>query len=64
MSEMDAILPEAPHDRDYLGDGVYVGHDGYQIWLGTQYGNRIALEPSVMAALLRYAGRIAPGDSK
>jgi len=23
-------------DMDYLGDGVYVGHDGYQLWLTTE----------------------------
>ena len=22
-------------DMDYMGDGVYVGHDGYQLWLTT-----------------------------
>ena len=34
----------------YLGDGVYVSFDGYQIWLDTRAQfpvNRIALEPEV-----------------
>lgn len=47
-------------DLDYLGDGVYVGHDGYQLWLTVDsHSNRelIALEPSVLEALNRYAKR-------
>ncbi len=45
---------------EYLGDSVYVGYDGYHIWLNTQNGypddprNAIALEPQVYAALLRW----------
>lgn len=58
MSEMDRILPEAPYERDYLGDGVYAGHDGFQVWLATLQGSRIALEPTVLAALNRYAKRV------
>lgn len=38
----------------YLGDGVYAHFDGYQIWLTTHEGHRIALEPSVMDALQAY----------
>lgn len=44
----------------YLGDSVYVGFDGYHLWLMTWNGypddprNRIALEPSVLQALFRY----------
>ena len=38
----------------YLGDGVYASFDGYQIWLLTQEGGEIALEPEVFAALLKY----------
>ena len=42
----------------YLGDGVYVTFDGYQIWLKTQRGSRweeIALDPAVYKALTDYA---------
>jgi hypothetical protein len=39
----------------YLGDGVYAYFDGFQIWLETLEGNRIAIEPSVMEALAKYA---------
>ena len=41
-------------NETYLGDGVYVSFDGYQIWLDTRMQepvNRIALEPDVYAAL-------------
>lgn len=41
-------------DQIYLGDGVYAHHDGYQIWLTTQEGMEIALEPEVLCALDQY----------
>lgn len=41
-------------NKTYLGDGVYASFDGYQIWLTTLEGNRIALEPNVYLALLDY----------
>lgn len=52
-------------DRDYLGDGVYVGHDGQgQVWLWLEGDARpcwvgIALEFEVLAALLRWLERTA-----
>lgn len=48
-------------DMDYLGDGVYVGHDGYQLWLTTDSHNNkelIALEPNVIKSLNNYFNRI------
>lgn len=51
-------------DKDYIGDSVYVQHDGYHIILTTENGrpgdpsNHIALEPSVLEALNRYVARI------
>jgi hypothetical protein len=41
----------------YLGDAVYASFDGYQIWLETRDRQRmrIALEPNVYTALVRYA---------
>ncbi len=49
-------------DVSYIGDGVYVGHDGYQFWLFTSNGieetNWIALEPSVVKAFNRYIKEI------
>lgn len=43
--------------KEYLGDGVYASFDGWHVWLeGNADGgvNRIALEPQVFAALMRY----------
>ncbi len=45
----------------YLGDGVYASYDGYHIWLDTRGQlpvNRIALEPAVFKALVKYHRRI------
>lgn len=53
-----------PHLRDqiYLGDGLYCGHDGFQIWLYTSNGfeisNEVALDSNVQHALFRYLERI------
>lgn len=55
-------------DPEYIGDGVYVGHDGYNIWLYASHKERwvwcheyptdkIALEPSVYDALVEYQAR-------
>jgi hypothetical protein len=50
-------------NKEYLGDGVYVSFDGYQLWLhvtNDQYGGQssIALEPIVFAALVDYEKRL------
>lgn len=46
-------------DPQFIGDGVYCGHDGYQVWVWTSNGIRdseaIALEPGVLEQLRRYA---------
>jgi hypothetical protein len=38
----------------YLGDGVYLSHDGYQLWLAVNHHENkvVALEPSVSIALV------------
>lgn len=59
-------MREGLKDREYLGDGVYVGHDNFHIvlWLESEsaFGpNAIALEPAVMGALQRYIDRVTPG---
>jgi len=43
-------------DEEYLGDGVYASHDGYQIWLAANHHENkvIALEPAVLARLMDY----------
>mgnify|MGYP001591535628 CR=1 FL=1 len=50
------------YEPDYLGDGVYVCFDGYQIELrGNDFDaptDVIYLEPSVVQALRRYFDRI------
>jgi len=38
----------------YLGDGLYVDFDGYQIRLYTPQGNEVYLEPDVLNNFLRY----------
>jgi hypothetical protein len=47
---------------DYLGDGVYAGHDGFQIWLhANDHRNptdRIALDYRVYKSLKLYADRL------
>jgi hypothetical protein len=48
--------------RDYLGDSVYAGFDGYNIVLTTENGygptNTIALEPQVLRTLDNYRARL------
>lgn len=41
----------------YLGDGVYVSHDGYQLWIAVDnHENKVvALEPAVFDSLINYA---------
>lgn len=48
------------NNETYLGDAVYASFDGWHIWLRTGDGNnqRIALEPSVYEALIRYANSL------
>ncbi len=44
-------------NKRYLGDGVTVEFDGYQIWLRTTRENRaheVALEDQVLANLIDY----------
>ena len=42
----------------YVGDGVYAGHDGYQVWVWTSNGvvesEPIALETEVLEKLVRF----------
>lgn len=45
--------------KEYLGDAVYVHHDGFQVWLttGDSQHQRIALEPGVWNSLLDWHKR-------
>ena len=51
--------------REYLGDGVYAAHDGFGVWLTAENGleatDAIYLEPEVLAALTRFAGKAPRG---
>lgn len=53
-----------PDDRkiepDHLGDGVYASFDGYHINLAVNHhtNHAVALEASVMRALIDYAQRV------
>lgn len=47
----------AEHEERYIGDGVYASYDGYHVILDLRAQDsttRIALEPPVFDALLRY----------
>jgi hypothetical protein len=48
-------------EPQYIGDGVYASFDGYQVWVQTHPGCKIALEYDVMDSLLNFAGKIWPG---
>lgn len=56
-------LPYNVTDKDYIGDSVYVGHDGYHIWLWLDNGfgpkSPIALEPHLFDALMHYKERVS-----
>ena len=45
-------------DKAYLGDSVYIEHDGYALRLSTNNGNgpdnAITIEPEVFDALMQY----------
>lgn len=49
-------------EKVYLGDAVYVEHDGFHLVLTTNNGlrdtNTIALDPEVYEALTRYVNRL------
>lgn len=42
----------------YLGDGVYLSFDGYQLWLAANHHENlvIALEPAVFERLVQIGG--------
>lgn len=53
-------MPDRPDHGEYLGDGVYVSFDGYQLWLAEGHHEHrvIALEPEVFNKLVAYSKRI------
>ena len=46
-----------PGQESYLGDGLYVSHDGYQICLRAD-SQRVYLEPQVWYSLLEWVKRL------
>lgn len=54
-----------PENQTYLGDSVYAEHTGYYIVLTTNNGypddprNRIALEPDVVIAFMKFLTQVA-----
>lgn len=50
-------------DKEYLGDGVYAGNDGWNVWVWASDGvevtyGPVAFEPGTLEALIRYNRRI------
>lgn len=47
------------HNVEYLGDGVYAGHDSYEVWVWASNGVNetppVALEPGTLHSLIQYA---------
>lgn len=61
MSKLITPIAGELDAEQYLGDGVYVGHDGWQIWLRTERErgwHEIALEPHVLAAFHHYMNEL------
>jgi hypothetical protein len=46
----------------HIGDGVYVSHDGFQLWLAVNnhMNNVVALEPNVCIELINKMSMIIP----
>lgn len=57
--------PQHPkmQEPQHLGDGVYIGHDGYQLWLsvGDHMRPTVALEPGLAQKILDYAKKKGVG---
>lgn len=54
--------PNQLQSPSYLGDGVYVGHDGYQTWIvtfdGIRVTNQVALEPGMVQKISDWHQRV------
>lgn len=50
------------HQSRYIGDGLYVGHDGYQVWVihhdGVETKDAIALDDATYEALVAYMSEL------
>lgn len=58
MSDRHTMAKDREGTQEYLGDGVYVVHDGFGIWMTAENGmeatDAIYLEPPVLKALDRF----------
>jgi len=55
MTDKPAERPPMKANSDYIGDGVYLRHDGFQLWLanGTHENDVIAIDEEVFGRLVR-----------
>lgn len=63
MSPRDPLhpIPLGNYDPDYLSDGIYVSHDGEQVWLSVDREGTleaIALDGPGLQALIHYATKV------
>ena len=49
----------------YIGDGVYVSDDGWQLWLAVNHPTNdvVALDPEVCLALIAQMTRVLPASA-
>lgn len=56
------LIQNQPEPKDYIGDGVYIRHDGYDTILTAENGvevlHRIVLDPEVFSSMLRFIERV------
>lgn len=58
---MDDVAPQLPVGETYLGDGLYVSFDGYQLWLRAPRDDgdhMVALDAATYEALTEYVARL------
>lgn len=58
------MTTERPPQAEYLGDGVYASHDGFQIWLAVNHHENqvVALDFNTLQQLARYAIKLYGPD--
>ncbi len=67
MADIIDVSPKPPLPPEYLGGGLYVEFDGWQIRLSVQnpfdHTSEVFLEPEVLAAFERYVAKLKGGAS-
>lgn len=58
-------MTQEPKKHEYIGDGVYLSDDGYQLWLAVNSHENavVALEPNVFLSLIRQGSKRLFGES-